>query len=47
MAVTVTAPVAATGGQTRDPGTLETVAVEVFDDDQVTLSVRFLVLRSE
>ena len=47
VAVMVTAPMASPVAKPWEPGALETVAVAFFDDDQVTLSVRFSVRRSE
>jgi hypothetical protein len=47
VAVMVLAPVATPVASPWEPGVFETVAAEVFDDDQVAVVVRFCVLRSE
>src|SRR5580658_8768120 len=47
VAVMVTAPVATPVARPWEPDALETVAVPFADDDQVTLSVRFCVVRLE
>jgi hypothetical protein len=47
VALMVAAPLATAVARPWEPGLLETVAVAELDDDQVTLSVRFWVVRLE
>jgi hypothetical protein len=47
VAVMVAAPVPVAVTNPWEPDALETVATALLDDDQVTVSVRFWVLRSE